>query len=100
MRMGQYISSLSVAKGLTPSINNIIEAVHKLHPIYDVTEEQMRNFLLLKIRRQEYKHYYNMLSSQSRTEASGWHITVKNLYLGLRVFQPDMASLGTDTLCG
>ena len=56
----------------------------------------MRNFLLLKIRKQEYKHYYNMLSSQSWTEASGWHITVKNLYLGLRVFQPDMASLGTD----
>ena len=31
--MGQYISSLSVAKGLTPSINNIIEAVSTLNSI-------------------------------------------------------------------
>lgn len=50
MRMGQYISSLSVAKDLTPSINNIIEAVPpKLNPVYDVTEKQMRDFLLLKM---------------------------------------------------
>ena len=33
MRMGQYISSLSVAKGLTHSINNIIEAVSTLNSI-------------------------------------------------------------------
>ena len=30
---GTYISSLSVAKGLTPSINNIIEAVSTLNSI-------------------------------------------------------------------
>ena len=50
--MGQYISSLSVAKGLTPSINSIIETVSTLNPIwfYDVTEKQMGNFLLLKMK--------------------------------------------------
>ena len=48
--MGQYISNLSVSKGRTPSINNIIEAVSpKLNPVYDVTEKQMRDFLLLKM---------------------------------------------------
>lgn len=40
--MGQYISSLSVAKGLTPSIKNIIEAVSTLNSILSMMSRKSK----------------------------------------------------------
>lgn len=40
--MGQYISSLSVAKELTPSINNIIEAVSTLNSILSMMSRKSK----------------------------------------------------------
>ena len=40
--MGQYISNLSVSKGRTPSINNIIEAVSTLNSILSMMSRKSK----------------------------------------------------------